>query len=433
MASPSTTSDSAVSFASLGIDAKLCDACTKLNFSTPTDIQREAIPWALKGRDIIGLAKTGSGKTAAFALPILHALWQKPHKLFACIMAPTRELAYQIAEVFNSLGEDMGVRCVTIVGGVDLMTQAIALSRQPHIVIATPGRLEYHLENTKGFSLRRIKYLVLDEADQLLNLDFGPTIVSILDHLNKDRVTFLFSATMTARVAKLQNASLKDPVKIEVATNLIQHYTFFPFKYKDCYLVHFLNEFTGQSAITFVRSCGEVNRLTHLLRHLRIPAVGLFGKMPMEKRSAALEKFKKGKRSVLVATDIASRGLDIPHVDVVLNYDLPKNSKEYIHRVGRTARAGRSGKSISFVTQYDIELYQRIEFALGKKLKEFKVESATVLRLQESVREAQRMAVLHLKEDRDPSRGDVADQKKLMMLNKVARKLSRKSKQTAPA
>ncbi|KAJ1971137.1 ribosomal RNA processing protein, partial [Dimargaris xerosporica] len=218
MASPSTTADNAVSFASLGIDAKLCDACTKLNFTTPTDIQREAIPWALQGRDIIGLAKTGSGKTAAFALPILHALWQKPQKLFACIMAPTRELAYQIAEVFNSFGEDMGVRCVTVVGGVDLMTQAIALSRQPHIVIATPGRLEYHLENTKGFSLRRIKYLVLDEADQLLNLDFGPTIVSILDHLSKDRITFLFSATMTARVAKLQKASLKDPIKIEVAT-----------------------------------------------------------------------------------------------------------------------------------------------------------------------------------------------------------------------
>lgn len=201
-----------------GVNAQLCEACEKLNFKHPTEIQKESIPWALEGRDIIGLAQTGSGKTAAFALPIIQKLWENPQPLFACVLAPTRELAYQIAETFEALGSVIGVRCAVIVGGMDMMTQSIALSKRPHVIVATPGRLQDHLENTKGFSLRALKYLIMDEADRLLDMDFGPKIDQILKVIPRERNTFLFSATMTTKVAKLQRASLSKPVKVEVAT-----------------------------------------------------------------------------------------------------------------------------------------------------------------------------------------------------------------------
>ncbi|CAG8610471.1 2469_t:CDS:2, partial [Paraglomus occultum] len=364
-----------VSFKSLGIIDPLCEACEQVNYKQPTEIQAEAIPWALQGRDIIGLAQTGSGKTAAFALPILQALWDAPQGLFACVLAPTRELAFQISETFDSLGSTIGVRCAVVVGGMDMMSQSIALSRKPHIVIATPGRLQDHLENTKGFSLRNLKYLVLDEADKLLDMDFGPVIDKLLKSIPKERRTYLFSATMTTKVAKLQRASLTNPVKIEVSSKystvstLLQYYLFFPLKHKDCYLVY-----------------------------LCFPAIPLHGQMSQTKRLGALNKFKAGNRNLLIATDIASRGLDIPLVDAVINFDIPQSSKDYIHRVGRTARAGRSGKSITLVTQYDVELFQRIEQVIDKKMEQFPLgDKGEVLLLQERVAEAQRIATIELK------------------------------------
>ncbi|KAF9351731.1 ribosomal RNA processing protein [Mortierella sp. NVP85] len=393
-----------VTFKDLGLMQPLVDACEQLKFKAPTEIQRESIPWSLQGRDIIGLAQTGSGKTAAFALPILQALWNNPSPMFACVMAPTRELAVQISETFESLGSTIGVRCCVIVGGMDMMAQAIALSKKPHVIVCTPGRLQDHLENTKGFSLRTLKYLVLDEADRLLDMDFGPIIDQILKVIPKERNTFLFSATMTTKVAKLQRASLNNPVKIEVATKystvstLLQYYMFFPLKHKDSYLVYLLNELAGNSTIVFSRTCNDTQRITLLLRNLGFPAIPLHGQLSQEKRLGALNKFKSGNRNILIATDVASRGLDIPSVDIVLNYDLPTNSKDYIHRVGRTARAGRSGKSITFVTQYDVEVYQRIEQALSKKLEEFPVDKDAVMLLQERVAEAQRIAITELKE-----------------------------------
>ncbi|KAJ2303692.1 ribosomal RNA processing protein [Coemansia sp. RSA 2706] len=391
-------------FAGIGVMKQLCDACDKLGFTAPTDIQRDSIPWALQGRDVIGLAQTGSGKTAAFALPILQALWDNPSPLFACVMAPTRELAFQIAETFEALGAGIGARCAVVIGGVDMMSQQIALSKRPHIVVCTPGRLQDHLENTKGFSLRTLKYLVMDEADRLLDMDFGPKIDQILRVIPRERTTFLFSATMTTKVAKLQRASLTNPVKVEVSTKystvdkLLQYYMFFPYQRKDCYLVWLLNETAGQSAIVFGRTCNEVLRVGLMLRNLGIEAIPLHGQLSMDKRLGALNKFKSGARKVLVATDVASRGLDIPSVDMVINYDIPTFSKDYIHRVGRTARAGRSGRAISFVTQYDIELLQRIEQVIGKKLDEFPCQKDDILVLQERVNEAQRIATLELKE-----------------------------------
>lgn len=391
-------------FASLGLVEPLCQACEQLGFKSPTGIQAEAIPYALQKKDIIGIAQTGSGKTAAFSLPILQALLEDPQPLFACVLAPTRELAIQISEQFEALGSTMGVRCAVIVGGVDMMAQSIALSKKPHVVIGTPGRLVDHLEHTKGFSLRKIKYLVLDEADRLLNMDFGPEIDKLLRLLPKERHTFLFSATMTSKVAKLQRASLTDPVKVEVSSKystvdtLLQHYVFLPAKLKEVYLCWLVNELAGHSMIVFTGTCASTQRLALILRNLGFPAIPLHGQLSQAKRLGALNKFKSGDRNILLATDVASRGLDIPSVDVVINYDVPPHSKDYIHRVGRTARAGRSGKSITLVTQYDVELYQRIEQLLGKKLTEFPVDKEGVALLQERVAESARLAQTQLKE-----------------------------------
>lgn len=238
MPSPEEASTSAdpVTFKSLGLINPLLEALEQLKFTQPTEIQAEALPYALDGRDIIGVASTGSGKTAAFALPILQKLWDEPKGLFACILAPTRELAYQISQQFEALGSAMGVRCAVIVGGMEITTQAVALAKKPHIIVATPGRLNDHLENTKGFSLRSLKYLVrihpfipslsrwpndfqvLDEADRLLDMDFGPVIDKILKVIPTERSTYLFSATMTTKVAKLQRASLSNPVRVEVSS-----------------------------------------------------------------------------------------------------------------------------------------------------------------------------------------------------------------------
>lgn len=280
-----------------------------------------------------------------------------------------------------------------------MMSQSIVLSKKPHIIVATPGRLVDHLENTKGFNLRNLAFLVLDEADRLLDLDFGDEIDKLLKVIPRERHTFLFSATMTSKVEKLQRASLVNPVKVEVAdkyttvSTLLQYYLFFPFKYKECYLAYVLNELAGQTVIVFTHTCAHAQKLALMLRNLGFPAVCLHGQMSQPKRLGALNKFKSGDRTILIATDVASRGLDIPSVDAVLNYDVPQSSKDYIHRVGRTARAGRSGQAVTFVTQYDVEWYQRIETAIQKKLDEFPIDNKdNVLVLQERVAEASRFA-----------------------------------------
>lgn len=223
----------------------LCKACEQLKWTEPSKIQKESIPVALQGKDVIGLAETGSGKTAAFALPILQSLLENPQRYFALILTPTRELAFQISEQFEALGANIGVKCAVIVGGMDMMSQALVLAKKPHILIATPGRLLDHLENTKGFNLKALKYLVMDEADRILNMDFEVEVDKILKVIPRERHTFLFSATMTKKVKKLQRACLRDPVKVEVSTKyqtvekLQQYYVFIPVKFKVRYFLVF--------------------------------------------------------------------------------------------------------------------------------------------------------------------------------------------------
>ena len=291
-----------------------------------------------------------------------------------------------------------------------MVPQAIALGKKPHIVVATPGRLLDHLENTKGFSLRLLRYLVMDEADRLLDLDFGPILDKILKVIPRERRTYLFSATMSSKVENLQRASLKDPVRVRISTSkyqtvetLLQSYLFIPLIHKDTYFVYLMNEFAGQKAVVFTRTVNETQRLAILLRALGFGAIPLHGQMSQSSRLGAMNKFRSGSREILVATDLAARGLDIPLVDVVLNYDLPNDSKTYIHRVGRTARAGKSGHAISIVTQYDVEVWLRIEAALGKKQKEYETEKEEVMVFKERVEEAQRHAkneMKNLHEDR---------------------------------
>jgi ATP-dependent RNA helicase DDX47/RRP3 len=414
-ASPDTTpteetgegrQEEAKTFQDLGIIESLCEACESLGYKAPTPIQAQSIPLALQGRDLIGLAETGSGKTAAFVLPILQALMEKPQPLHSLILAPTRELAYQISQAVEALGSLISVRCAVLVGGMDMIPQSIALGKKPHVIVATPGRLLDHLENTKGFSLRQMKYLVMDEADRLLDLDFGPILDKILKILPRDgRRTYLFSATMSSKIESLQRASLQSPLRVAVSTDkyqtvstLIQRYLFIPHKHKDLYLIHILNELAGQTGIIFTRTINEAQRVSILLRKLGFSAVPIHGQLSQQARLAALNKFRAKSRSLLVASDVAARGLDIPSVDLVVNFDLPHDSKTYIHRVGRTARAGKSGHAISFVTQYDVELWMRIENALGKKLAEYETVKEEVMVLAERVGDAQRAAAMEMKD-----------------------------------
>lgn len=249
-------------------------------------------------------------------------------------------------------------------------------------------------------------------------MDFGPAIDKILKVIPRERHTYLFSATMTTKVAKLQRASLTNPVKLEVSSKystvstLLQYYMFIPLKHKDTYLVWLANELSGRTMMIFVRTVHDASRIALMLRFLGFPAIPLHGQLSQSLRLGALNKFKSGGRSILVATDVASRGLDIPLVDYVVNYDIPTHSKDYIHRVGRTARAGRAGKSVTIATQYDVELLQRIEAVVGQKMKEFPTDKQQVLMLAERVAEAQREAGKEIRENGVSGQGAKKDRRK---------------------
>ena len=276
-------------------------------------------------------------------------------------------------------------------------------------MLTLTGRLLDHLTNTKGFSLKYLKFLVLDEADRLLDLDFGEILDNILKALPRDgRHTYLFSATMSTKVESLQRAALKNPVRVsisshshQVVSTLLQRFILVPHKFKDLYLIHLLNDNIGHATILFTRTVNETQRVAVLLRTLGFQALPLHGQLSQSNRLGALNKFKSRARDILVATDVAARGLDIPSVDLVINFDLPQDSDTYVHRVGRTARAGKSGKAVSFVTQYDTEIFQRIEHALGKQIEEEKISRDEAMVIADRVSEAQRVAIREMKDIHD--------------------------------
>jgi len=419
-------------FKSLGVCEELCRAVQLMKWAKPTKIQQEAIPWALQGRDIIGLAETGSGKTGAFALPIVQRLLDDPQRFYAVCLAPTRELCVQIGEQFEAIGSTIKLQTATVVGGLAMVDQAMDLAKRPHVVVATPGRLVDHLENTKGFHLKTVKYLVMDEADRLLSMDFDEALDKILEVVPRDRNTFLFSATMTSKVSKLQRASLRKPVKVEVssksdtAAGLVQNFLLVPFKFKQTYFAALVAHFIHYSVMVFTDTCLGAQRLSIFLRHMGMKSICLHGNMNQAQRLGALSGFKAKEQRILVCTDVASRGLDVPSVDLVVNYDVPKNSKDYIHRVGRTARAGRTGRAVTMVTQYDVELFQRVEHFLGKKLEEFtELVETKVKASHERVLEALRSTELELREQEEGTSERAVKRKMHKQKSKGGRKRGR--------
>ncbi|CRG94387.1 DEAD/DEAH box ATP-dependent RNA helicase, putative [Plasmodium gallinaceum] len=396
-----------VSFDELNICEEILQSINEIGWKKPTLIQQEILPYAFQKRDIIGLSETGSGKTACFIIPILQDLKDKKQSFFALVISPTRELCIQIAQHFHALGSNLLINICTIFGGVDIVTQSLNLAKKPNIIISTPGRILDHLNNTKGFNLKNLKYLVFDEADKLLSLDFETSINKLLLILPKSRITFLFSATMTKNVAKLKKASLKNPIKIEVSnkystvSTLIENYIFIPFKYKFTYLCSLCFHFSNRNIIIFTNTCASAQKINFFCRNLGLKSICLHGKLTQNQRLSSLNLFKANKYNILISTQVGARGLDLQNIKIVINFDLC-SCKEYIHRVGRTARAGKTGKSITFVTQYDVENFLSIEKQLNKKIEKFTdLDETDVLLYHEQSLEALRLSEIEMKENQD--------------------------------
>ena len=368
---------SQMTFKKLGLSDWLINSLSQLSITEPTEIQRNSIPAILQNSDCICSAQTGSGKTAAFALPILETLSQDPYGVYALVLTPTRELAFQIAEQFRILGSSIGVKLCVVVGGMNMTTQALELSQKPHIVIATPGRLVDHIQTSSGaIHFKRLKYLVLDEADRILTETFNEDLQIVLQGLPscKQRKTLLFSATMTPEIESLQFGD-KKPFKYACSTRFDtvekcnQQYLFIPSQVREVYLCYLmLNKFQDNTVIIFAnkpRTC-EVIRL--MFKSFDIRSTSLHSHLSQADRLGAIAKFKGGIVDVLICTDVGSRGLDIPAVSVVINYQLPADPTDYIHRIGRTARAGRGGLSLSIVCERDIELVHNIESKTSKNI-----------------------------------------------------------------
>ncbi|XP_068731537.1 probable ATP-dependent RNA helicase DDX49 [Montipora capricornis] len=384
---------------SLGLNSWLAKQCYAVGIKNPTEIQQKCIPPILAGRDCIGCAKTGSGKTAAFALPILQKLCEDPFGIFAVVLTPTRELAHQISDQFRVLGKPIGLKEAVVVGGLDMMKQALALTKKPHVVIATPGRLADHLKSTDTVDIKRIKFLVLDEADRLLDPSFSDDLQVIFDNVPNERQTLLFSATLTDTLQELRELSSNEPfyceVKSDIATvsELDQRYILTAATVRDSYLVYILREHgENKSVIIFTHTCKNCQALANMLWMCNIPCIALHSLKSQGERLAGLATFKSGIAKVLVSTDVASRGLDIPQVELVINSNVPASPKDYIHRVGRTARAGRGGMAITLVTQYDVDRVKQIEATINTKLVEFETNENEVLPLLKAVMVARREA-----------------------------------------
>ncbi|XP_064808462.1 probable ATP-dependent RNA helicase DDX49 [Oncorhynchus masou masou] len=418
-------------FSSLGLSDWLIQQCKQMGISKPTQVQENCMPPILEGRDCMGCAKTGSGKTAAFVLPVLQKLSEDPYGIFCLVLTPTRELAYQIAEQFRVLGKPMGLRDCIIVGGMDMITQALELSKKPHVVVATPGRLADHIRSSDTFSIKKIQFLILDEADRLLEqgcTDFTKDLEVILAAVPVKRQTLLFSATLTDTLQELKGIAMNKPFfwesKSEVRTveELDQRYILTPEKVKDAYLVHLIQKFQDEhddwSIMIFTNTCKNCQILTMMMQKFNFPTISLHSMMKQKQRFANLAKFKSSVFKILIATDVASRGLDIPTVQVVINHNTPGLPKIYIHRVGRTARAGRHGVSITLVTQYDIHLVHSIEGQIQAKLKEYPVEEKEVLTILTQVNVARRECEIKLESTDFDEKKEINKRKQMILEGK---------------
>ncbi len=368
-----------MSFAELGLAPELMQAIEDSGYLLPTPIQREAIPLALKGRDLMGLAQTGTGKTAAFVLPTLNLLLGGPKRLRAVVLVPTRELAVQVHASVEKYGAHTDIEVADIYGGVALGPQEKALRRGVQMVVATPGRLIDHMER-QNVVFDDLEILILDEADRMLDMGFAPQLNRIVREIPPYRQTMLFSATMPPEVEALARKYLRKPVVIQVgrrsqAVNTVTHAVYpVPKSRKTLLLLHLLeNEAALDSVLIFTRTKHGADKLLGELRRAGIQAETMHGDRSQSERTRALENFKSGATRVLVATDIAQRGLDIFGISHVVNYDVPTQAEDYVHRIGRTGRAAATGDAFTFMSPDEISMVRLIESVLGQQIPRIQV------------------------------------------------------------
>ena len=366
------------SFKELNISEPVLKALSNKKYETPTPIQEQAIPYAIEGRDILGIAQTGTGKTAAFAIPVIQQL-DRPHakgerrEIKALILTPTRELAIQIDECFKDYTRYTGVRHTVIFGGVGQGPQVASLKQGTDVLIATPGRL-LDLINQKYITLKHIRHFILDEADRMLDMGFIHDIKRLLPMLPKCKQTLFFSATMPPAIEKLSKSILNDPVKVEVtpvssAVDTIEQRLYYVEKpQKGDLLYTILEEEQRKSVLVFSRTKHGADKIARVLNKKGIGCEAIHGNKTQGARQRALTNFKSGKTRVIIATDIAARGIDIADLEMVINYDLPDVAETYVHRIGRTGRAGKSGTALSFCTQEEYAMVKDIQKLTGKKL-----------------------------------------------------------------
>jgi len=351
-------------FQQLGLGAEILKALEEIGFDDPFPIQEAAIPFILKGIDVIGQAHTGTGKTAAFSLPILTRIEHKG-PVQALILVPTRELAIQVTSEINRLAKYTGIRTVSVYGGQNINIQHDHLKRGAQIIVATPGRLIDHIKHG-SIQLENVKHVVLDEADRMLDMGFIDDIKFILFYVNEDRQTCLFSATMPPEIMRLAQEYMKDPEDIrlnkeELGLDTIdQCYLIVHEREKFKHLCYFINSREKKQTIVFSATKQRTQRLAGELRQEGFKAITIHGDLSQKQRDNAMYRFKRGNEDILVATDIAARGIDVPAVGHVINYDIPEDPLIYFHRIGRTARAGGSGKAVSLVSHDRIEDFARI-------------------------------------------------------------------------
>jgi len=369
---------SELNFAALGLAEPLLRALEAANYETPTPIQSKAIPPLLEGRDMMGLAQTGTGKTAAFALPILQNLAKSRHGagpkgVRALILAPTRELALQIDESFRTYGANYRLRNAVVFGGVSQVSQVKALSDGVDILVATPGRLLDLLQQRK-VRLDKVEILVLDEADRMLDMGFSRDVLKIIDETPLERQSLLFSATMPKAIKKLGEEILLNPVHVEVTPEVItvdkieQHVFQVPTPVKRALLLHLLNDPAMSRVIVFTRTKHGANRVSEQLAKAGIGSAAIHGNKSQNARQKALEDFRSGVSRILVATDIAARGIDVDDITHVVNYEMPVEAESYVHRIGRTARAGRAGVAYSFCDPSERDELKAIERLTRKSI-----------------------------------------------------------------
>ncbi|MEK7154081.1 MAG: DEAD/DEAH box helicase [Patescibacteria group bacterium] len=380
------THEKLASFYGLGIAPRFLDILEQLGFKSPTPIQAQAIPVAIQGKDIVGIAQTGTGKTLAFGIPMLQRLSQiNPIKSSRAgakqfdgvkgqglIILPTRELALQVDEALVGIGRDIRLRTAVLIGGASLGPQKRAIANKPHVIIATPGRLIDHLQQ-KNIYLNDVQIVVLDEADRMLDMGFAPQIKQIFRLLPRERQTMLFSATMPPEIMKMAAGHMKLPIRVEIAptgttVEKVTQELFIVSNVQKFPLLNKLLESYLGSVLIFTRTKHGAKKVMRQLEAVGISTAEIHSNRSLNQRREALEGFKSGKYQTLVATDIASRGIDVSGIELVVNYDLPSTSNDYVHRIGRTARAGASGHAITFAMPDEFREVRAIERLIRKSL-----------------------------------------------------------------